>query len=175
MFEAALGETGTAAPWRWGSDGAVTAPLQETSDLTAVSDGALAGPGAALRPGYRSQRAVLTQLRDADGGSGVTVSHRAEPGVRAAVAGGEGGEVSVRAESWAALLLSAGQTQTVLTEARVRAAGARRDRGHRAVSAVVNPAVGSLAVPGTEQGAGATPTSGGRGHRAVRTQLHQAA
>ena len=66
MFEAALGETGTAAPWRWGSDGAVTAPLQETSDLTAVSDGALAGPGAALRPGYRSQRAVLTQLRDAD-------------------------------------------------------------------------------------------------------------
>ena len=174
--EAALGEAGTAAPWRRGSDGAVTAPLQETSDLATVSDGALAGPGAALRPGYRSQRAVLADLRDA--GLGLTVSHRAEPGVRAAVAGRKGGEVSVRTEGGAALLLSAGQTETVLrvlAEPRVRAAVAGGQRGHRAVPAVINPAVDSRAVPGTEQGAGTTPPGRGGGHRAIRTELHQAA
>ena len=160
----ALGQTGTAAAWRWGSDGAVTASLQETSHLAAVSDGALGGPGAALGPGDGSQGAVLANLRDTERGLRLTVSHRAEAGVRAAVAGGERGEVSVRTESRAALRLGAGQAQTVQAQPGVGAAVTGGHRGHSAVPAVVNLAVRSLAVPGAEQGAGTTPARGGGRH-----------
>jgi len=175
ISELALCEAGTAATWRWGSDGAVTASLQETSHLTTVSDGALAAPGTALRPGDGSQGAVITDLRDT--GLRVTVSHRAESRVRAAVARSHGGQVSVRTESWAVtLLLGTGEAQTVLTEAGVRAAVTRGHWSHRAVPAVINPAVSSsLTVPGTEQAAGTTPARGGGRHGAIRTEFHQAA
>ena len=171
----ALCEAGTAATWRWRSDGAVRASLQKTSHLTTVSDGALAGPRTALRPGDGSQGPVITHLRDT--GLRVTVSHRAEPGVRAAVTRSHWGQVSVRTESRAkTLLLRTGETQTVLTEVRVRTAVTRRYRSHRAVPAVINPAVpSSPTVPGTEQTAGTTPAGRGGWDRAIRAELHQAA
>jgi len=156
VSQVALCEAGTAATWRWRSDGAVRASLQKTSHQTTVSDGALAGPRTALRPGDGSQGPVITHLRDA--GLRVTVSHRAEPGVRAAVTRSHWGQVSVRTESRAkTLLLRTGETQTVLTEVRVRTAVTRRYRSHRAVPAVINPAVPCCpTVPGTEQTAGTT-------------------
>ena len=77
------GEAG-AAPACWGGgDGAVTAPLHQAPDGPAVLHLALAGGGAALPPGDGGEGPVRTELRDT--GLGVTVSHRAEGGVRTAV------------------------------------------------------------------------------------------
>ena len=155
---------GTAAAWRCWGHGAVTASLQETSDLATVSEGALAGPGTTLGPGDGSQRAVLALLGQTE--RGVAVRHGAEPGVGAAVAGGGGGEVTVRTEAGAVTFLpGAGEAQTVQTQPGVGTAGAGGCGGQRAVPAVVKSAVScSPAVPGTEEGAGTTPARGGGRH-----------